>query len=69
MVEYRFGDFLLASQKVAKASIDSYHFCYIKPLFRLINVKNDGNKANNRLKIFDDSNLIAIFAEILQNQC
>jgi hypothetical protein len=34
----------------------------------LINVKNDGNKANNRLKLLVDSNLIAIFAEILQNQ-
>ena len=44
------------------------NFCHIKLLFRLINVKNDGNKANNRLKIFVDSNLIAIFAEILQNQ-
>ena len=43
-------------------------FCHIKLLFRLINVKNEGNKANNRLKSFIDSILIAIFAEILQNQ-
>ena len=43
-------------------------FCHIQLLFRLTNVKNDGNKANNRLKTLADSNLIAIFAEILQNQ-
>ena len=43
-------------------------FCHIKLLFRLINVKNDGNKANNRLKTLVNSHLFAIFAEILQNQ-
>jgi len=43
-------------------------FCHIQLLFRLINVKNDSKKANNRLKTLVDSNLIAIFAEILQNQ-
>ena len=43
-------------------------FCHFKLLFRLTNVKNDGNKANNHLKILVDSDLIAIFAEILQNQ-
>lgn len=43
-------------------------FCHIKLSFRLINVKNDGNKVNNRLKTLANSNLIAIFAEILQNQ-
>jgi len=34
----------------------------------LINVKNDSNKVNNHFKTLVDSNLIAIFAEILQNQ-
>jgi len=47
---------------------DSYHFCHIKLLFRLINVKNDSNKANNLLKTIVDSTLIANFAAILQNQ-
>jgi hypothetical protein len=43
-------------------------FFHIKLSFRLINVKNDGNKVNNRLKTLAKSNLIAIFAEILQSQ-
>ena len=37
-------------------------------IFQLVNVKNEGDKANNRLKTIVNSNLIAIFAEVLQNQ-
>ena len=44
------------------------NFCHIKLLFQLINVKNDSNKVDYQLKSFVNSNLIAIFAEILQNQ-
>ena len=31
-------------------------------------LNNEGNKANNRLKTIVNSNLLAIFAEVLQNQ-
>ena len=44
------------------------NFCHIKLLFQLINVKNDSNKVDYHLKSFVNSNLIANFAAILQNQ-
>ena len=31
-------------------------------------LNNEGDKANNRLKTIVNSNLLAIFAEVLQNQ-
>ena len=31
-------------------------------------LNNEGNKANNRLKTIVNSNLLTIFAEVLQNQ-
>ena len=31
-------------------------------------LNNEGNKANNRLKTIVNSNLLDIFAEVLQNQ-
>lgn len=31
-------------------------------------LNNEGNKANNRLKTIVNSNLLAIFAGVLQNQ-
>jgi hypothetical protein len=51
-----------------KQAHDSCHFCHIKLLFQLINVKNGSNKVDYQLKSFVNSNLIAIFAAILQNQ-
>ena len=43
-------------------------FCHFKPLFRLINVKKQQYYNYFYSKIFVKSDLIAIFAAILQNQ-